>query len=640
MYADALGAVNSVVVQSLSNLDELYSATDAYAKTEPLSARTADVFDEVLEVAYSDVTQSLDNLAQLYVAKGEHQRAEPLLVRTLDAREKILGTMHPEVANSLNNLAQLYQTRGAYAKAEPLLRRVLEIREKTLGGMHPDVARSLNNLALLYEMQGAYAKAEPLLVRTVAILEKALGGTHPDVARSLNNLALLHHDQGAYTAAEPLYVRAVDIMSKMQGGMHPDAVRYLNNLAVLYHATGAYEKAEPLMERAATLRESQLQLELARLSAPRKRALMTLLRQETESLVSLHADSTPDSGRAFGLALTTVLRRKGLALESLLDNQFTLRAHLTPGIRGKLDRLTAASTELSTLLRAPVEPRTATAHASAIAALRTRIDALESELNAASAALRARSQPVTPAKIQAALPHGTALVEFVQYRRFDPGQDRQRWQEARYVAYILRRQGPPQWVALGEAAPIDAGVDAVLAEMRRNARVDATKAALQHLDALVFAPIRDQLTGISHVIVSPDGKLNLVPFEALLDPQGRYELEHRLVSYVTSGRELLQLGARQAPRSPATVVAAPDYGPGRPFVRLDWRARRSHGRVGALSRCQDAGWQSGDQGRPGGHRGPGGAPCCDAWVLCARGHGSLNVGARRLAGAIAPARSG
>jgi CHAT domain-containing protein len=296
---------------------------------------------------------------------------------------------------------------------------------------------------------------------------------------------------------------------------------------------------------------------------------MMLLQQETESLVSLHADSTPASAQAFDLALTTVLRRKGLALESLLDNQATLRAHLTPGIRGKLDRLTAASTELSTFLRAPVEPRTATTRASAVAALRTRIDVLESQLNAASAVHRAQSQPVTPAKIQAALPHGTALVEFVRYRRFAPWQDRQRWQEACYVAYILRRQGPPQWVALGEAAAIDAGVDAVLAEMHRNASADATKAALRQLDALVFAPIRDRLTNISHVIVSPDGKLNLVPFEALLDPQGRYELEHRLVSYVTSGRDLLQLGVGQAPRSPPTVVAAPDYGPGRPFVRLD-----------------------------------------------------------------------
>src|SRR6185503_11071418 len=128
-------------------------------------------------------------------------------------------------------------------------------------------------------------------------------------------------------------------------------------------------------------------------------------------------------------------------------------------------------------------------------------------------------------------------------------------QEPRYVAYILRHQGPAQWVALEAAAPIDAAVDAVLAEMHRGASTDATKAALRNLDSLVFAPIRDRLTDISHIIVSPDSKLNLVPFDALVDAQGRYELEHRLVSYVTSGRDLLRRVSRRPPRSPVAIVA-------------------------------------------------------------------------------------
>jgi CHAT domain-containing protein len=569
LYVNAISKLNSAFFQSLSNLDELYPASKPKVSSEPLLARAADVFETVRESAQSEVAQSLDNLAQVYTAAGEYKRAEPLLARALDAREKTLGSTNPHLANSLNNLAQLYQSQGEYAKAEPLLLRVLALREKALGKTHPDVARCLNNLALAYRIQGAYAKAEPLLVRAVAIFEKELGKTHPDLARSLNNLALLHHDQGAYATAEPLYLQAVEIMSRAPGGIHPDAVRYLNNLGVLYHASGAPEKAEPVMARAADLRESHLQLELARLSAPRKRALMGLVQQETESLVSLHADTAPASARAFELALTTVLRRKGLVLESLFDNQIMLRAHLTPAIQSKLDLLTRANTELSAALNAPPDLRPPAARAAAIASLRARIDALEAALNSASVAHRAQSQPVTPAKLQAWLPNGIALIELVRYHRFDPRPGRVQWQELRYVAYILQRQGTPQWVALGEAAPIDASIDAALAEMHRGSDPAAAKAALQRLDALVFAQIRGRLAGISHIIVSPDSKLNLVPFEALVDAQGRYELEQRSVSYVTSGRDLLKLAGRPTPRSPATIVAAPDYGPGKMFVQLE-----------------------------------------------------------------------
>jgi CHAT domain-containing protein len=76
-----------------------------------------------------------------------------------------------------------------------------------------------------------------------------------------------------------------------------------------------------------------------------------------------------------------------------------------------------------------------------------------------------------------------------------------------------------------------------------------------------MTPLRNQLTEVSHLILAPDGKLNLVPFEALIDAQGHYELERYLVSYLSSGRDLLRLAAHRPSRSPAVIVADPDYGP-------------------------------------------------------------------------------
>ena len=48
-----------------------------------------------------------------------------------------------------------------------------------------------------------------------------------------------------------------------------------------------------------------------------------------------------------------------------------------------------------------------------------------------------------------------------------------------------------------------------------------------------------------HLLISPDGKLNLFPFEALVDQQNHYLVENFLCSYLTSGRDLLRL---QIPR--------------------------------------------------------------------------------------------
>jgi CHAT domain-containing protein len=294
--------------------------------------------------------------------------------------------------------------------------------------------------------EGKLREAIPLAERSLELREKALGPRHPDVARSLHSLASLYEAQGDYARAEPLFVRALAIQEQALGPVHPDVARTHHDLAALYQAEGAWERAEP---------------------------------------------------RALELALTTILRRKGRALDSA-----------------------------------------------------------------------APSAPVTIAQIQATLPPRAALVEIVRYRRFDARKAKGPWQEERYLAYVLPWRGPPRWVALGAAAQIDAGVDAALAAMRKDVAASAAKVALRNLDALVFAPIRDRLAGISHVILSPDAKLSFVPFEALIDPQGRHVLEQRLVSYVTSGRDLLRLAARQAPRSGVTIVADPDYGPGAPFRRL------------------------------------------------------------------------
>jgi CHAT domain-containing protein len=383
------------------------------------------------------------------------------------------------------------------------------------------------------------------------------------VATSLNNLAALYNYQGAYAKAEPLLVRALNISEKAPGPLLPAVA---SNLAALYNSQGAYAKAEPLYVRVADIRESQLRTELPRLPEVRKRALMQLLRGHTEAAVSFHIHDVPNSARSLELALTTVLRNKGRVLDSLADNQSALREHLTPKLLNQLDGLTQARAELTALLydaKIPTEgAERLKARREATEGLRTQIEDLETTLSAASTEFRAQSEPVTVTKVQQALAPGSALVELVRYQRFDSRDLSQRWKEERYLAYVLRSSGPPQWVALGEAAPIDAAVDATLAAMHQNPSAAEAKAALQRLHSLVMAPLTASLKDVSHLIIAPDGKLNLVPFEALIDAQGDYLLKRYLVSYVTTGRDLLQMANRRSPQSAATIVAAPDYGVG------------------------------------------------------------------------------
>lgn len=61
----------------------------------------------------------------------------------------------------------------------------------------------------------------------------------------------------------------------------------------------------------------------------------------------------------------------------------------------------------------------------------------------------------------------------------------------------------------------------------------------------------------THLLIAPDGELDLVPFDALLDEQGHYLVERFSVTYLTTGRDLLRMKAPRQSKSPALLVADP-----------------------------------------------------------------------------------
>ncbi|HEU4408210.1 MAG TPA: CHAT domain-containing tetratricopeptide repeat protein [Polyangiaceae bacterium] len=628
LYEKALGPERPDVATSLNNLAGLYQTGGAYAQAEPLFVRALALHEKALGKNHPAVANSLNNLAAVYQAQGAYAKAEPLFRRAISIFESALGPDHPTVAVALNNLANLYRAQGAYAQAEPLFVRALATREKVLGKNHPAVATSLNNLAVLDQAQGAYEKAEPKVLRALSIFERALGPDHPAVATTLNNLAALYLAQSArhsptvvygHSCSEPTYQksrlgapslsstgwayptmsvfngtelapeqpscdkyeidrkndfvalseqvrwRALVSFQKAFGPDHPAVATSYHALALLY---AAKEKGRPagaldLAARAAAARERHLASQLSGLPASRKGQLLQTFRGENDAIASLHAQRAPGDETALRLALATALRRKGRVLDELADARASLRRHLTPELRAEFDALAAKQAELSSLRRG-----TRPEQAEAVRALREELDERESELARKSVDFRTRTAPVTIRRVQAALPSDAALVEFLRYRRFDFDGGPQPWREERYVAYLLRREGPPRFVDLGEARPIDEWIRAARAGLTsRDTRGDV-RGPLRALSALVLSPVREALGPAPHLLISPDGALNLLPFEALVDERGRYLLETTLVTYLSSGRDLLRLRERPVPRSGPLVVAGPDYGPGEPFVPL------------------------------------------------------------------------
>ncbi|MBO0722179.1 MAG: CHAT domain-containing protein, partial [Blastocatellia bacterium] len=167
------------------------------------------------------------------------------------------------------------------------------------------------------------------------------------------------------------------------------------------------------------------------------------------------------------------------------------------------------------------------------------------------------------AAVQAMLPAGTALIEFVLYTPQEIPTLKSL--PARYLAYLLTPHGPPRWVDLGEAAAIDRGVEAWRRSLRGN-RIDVKRLA-RELDEKIMRSVRSSLQPeINHLLIAPDGMLNLIPFAALVDEENRYLIERFNISYLTSGRDLLRLQNSPPSREAPLVLADPRFDEGPPML--------------------------------------------------------------------------
>ena len=599
---NALGPEHPLVARLLYNLAAFYSARGDDARAEQLLQRALPIQEKALGNVHPHVAHTLNMLAVLSRNKADFLRAESLFERALMISEKALGAEHDDVANSLNTLAGLYRQKGDYVKAAPLYQRAMAIYEKNRGPSHPNLAPPLHNLANLYRDMDEFDKAEDLYQRAISIREKTMGPNHPDVAGSRAGLARLYYLRHDYARAEPLYLSALAALEKAFGPNHPLVAWHLSNLAKLYYALNDDAKAEPLSRRALAIfeaaygancfhladilfdlakmsaaqgklahavafqsranavLENNLELNLGTGSERQKLAYLATLPEQVNQAISLHVRFAVDDAAASALAATTVLQRKGRVQDALSQSLGSLRARFSPEDQMLLDQLSGVTSKLAQLVLNEPQRTSPAEHQQQVRSLEERREKLENEISARSAGFYQRAQPVTLAAVQSVIPSDAALVEFTAYRTVDlKAADDKRYGEPRYVAYVIRNQGEVRSVELGAAKEIDSHIDALRQVLRDPQRKEVRQRA-RTVDEKLMRPVRALVGDATRLLVSPDGELNLIPFEALVDEHGRYLVERYSFNYLTSGRDLLRLQTRRESKGPPVVVADPAFG--------------------------------------------------------------------------------
>lgn len=547
-------------------LDLYAKAAQKLAAKSPAAARgMADVEAAFLE----QLGHLYDVQGQAAKSKAAYDRAEVLRLASWKAHEVQFQGKPELLAPYLGILASHYRQRRELVRAEPLLRRALALSEQGFGA---DSLMVMTNLLLLgncLEAKQDLVEAEKLYRRSMALHEKKLGTR---TSAGLTFLADLTERQGRFKEAQQLFER---VHASALAGFGPSHVSYgqsLHRLGLLRAAQDDVPGAVERMAKAEEAFEQNLRLVLATAGEKDKRAFLERIgaAHHLDDAVSLHLGPGRAHAAAGLHALTVLLRRKGRSLDALADAVGAARKRATPEIKSKLDRLQRQRGLLSRLvMRGRAEHEEAAAFLGRVAALEDAVRALESELVALSPTLRAATLAVTVDGVRARIPKDARLVELTLFEPRDPkrgdharsyfAQDRPKAPKPHYAAYIVGPEGLVAAVDLGPADAIERRVQRLRAAFA-SPTVSGADARARALAKKLLLPIEPHIANVKHLLLSPDGALNLVPFGALPTPDGKYLLERHRITYLTSGRDLLRVSLGQAPASGAVVVAAPTFG--------------------------------------------------------------------------------
>ena len=539
----------------------LYEKMGQRAKADALLRPAIDTLDRSLGTDNQWYVSALMTQAAIRHDGGEYAAEETILRRAMTILEGIGETDSRTYATLLNSMGEMFRQRADFGHAEEWFLRSLEAGSKVLRDDNYFIGVILQSLGMVAREKKDYPTAEAYYARVLSLRERIVGPNHPDVAQVLNNMATVARARGDLGRSLELHLRALSIWEHAAGPFQEATLVSVGNIARTYAAAGDVPNAIAYQRRADAILEKQLALNLAIGSERQKLLFVNAMRERTDRTISLHLREAPDNADAATLAALVLLQRKGRVQDAMADTLAVVRRTSDARNQELVEQLKTTTAELARLALNAANPNLADQRRLAIQSLEIRKEKFEEELAERSAEFRADSRAVTLEAVQAAIPDGAALLELAVFRPFDPRAERnaEAYGPPHYAAYVVRNQLAPRGFDLGPAVAIDEAVDALRAALRDPRRGDV-KARARTLHSLVIAPVGAAFGGLDRLLISPDGALNLVPFDALVDEQDRYLIERHAISYLTSGRDLLRMQVQRASRSSAAIFADPIFG--------------------------------------------------------------------------------
>ena len=568
IYRKERGEEDPATAMAIGGLGLAYDTRHEYNEAATYFQKAVDITDRTLGPDDPQAALFLMDLAVTYGSRGNFDGAIAMYQRALHISETMIGPNEMLTMKICYNLGSVYLDTNRTDESEVLMKRSLAIIEAQYGPDHPNAAYPLQNLGIIARGRKQYDVALDYLWRAEKLREKSIGLRHPLTASLLVNIGNVYRSQSNFPKAVEQYERALDILESVGSIYDSTTMLTLANLSRALAAEGNFARSGEVQVRLDQNIEKSISYNLILGSEKDKIAYIDTVSHFTDRTVSSNIRGLPNDKIATENAATAILQRKARVLDSLAQNISVLRQHLSPEDQKLFDDLSVATTSLAQLSLSGPRKTPLPEYQKKLQALQTEREKLEAEISKRSKGYIPLTDDVTLAAVRAAIPPDATLIEYVVYSPFNPkaADERSANEAPHYACYIIPSVGDVRVVDLGPAADIDEGIAKLREALGDPQRTDVTQLA-QALNLKIMAPVRALASGTKHFLVSPDGNLNLIPFEALVDDHQNYLVQNYSITYLTTGRDLLRLQVARKNQSAPLLIANPLFGePGETLV--------------------------------------------------------------------------
>jgi CHAT domain-containing protein/tetratricopeptide (TPR) repeat protein len=516
---EILGDNHIEVAIAIDDLATVLFSMGDLARAEPLFRHALLVGRERLGHPHPGVARLLNNLGATLLRAGDPAEAEPFLREALEVNRALLGGEHSDVATCLNNLGMVLHAHEDYRGAEQLLREALDIRRELFQTESPELAVSLINMGILLLNTDDYAGAEQLLRDALAIYDLLYGRIHFRVAAVIHQLADLHALQGCVAEAESLYDQALDINLTLFGATHPNVVRNRIGLARSLSRQGKVTEGVGVWRAAAESFEiARLRIGTGGMERVRFSSRQSPLVGLSVCLARLYryreAWEQLENSLARGLLDELAVRFKRPLSHEEQQQEY-----------GLINRLSTLDEQLGLTI---AFRETTSEYAGYRDSLRLERERTVTELARFQSELDARHGVAVGAvfpleRIQRSLRSDEALVAWVDTRVAGGVID----STCEHWACVLRRDGDPVWIGLpgrGADGEWTTRECRLVEELRASLSLPPNLRPTNRLAAMAeelceqrLAPLYNELSDVTHVIMLPGSQMAGIPLEILTD---------------------------------------------------------------------------------------------------------------------------